>query len=350
MRLERGEPAREPAPALIEALRDAALAGPHGYTDAPGDLAVRETVAGALAAAPGRAADPTQVLLVPGSNLVLHLTLLALVGPGDEVLVPDPGFPVYAELVRLVGGVVVGYDPCRALHQVSSRTRMIVVNQPGNPTGGALAPDTARSIVDASERLGAYVLRDEAYRVFGGRASLRSGRILDEVAEDRTILMETLSKSHALCGWRLGIGILPRSLVDDVARIAVNTHCCMPTMLQRVVARAMVSAEVRAWVRTHVADQSDRLDRAAGALAGVTGARVVRPDGGLYLFPDITGTGLGDVELADRLLDRAGVAVVPGSTFGPRGTGHVRIATSAPLPELDEGLRRFTTYLEMGCP
>ncbi|MDX3457445.1 pyridoxal phosphate-dependent aminotransferase [Streptomyces sp. ME02-8801-2C] len=350
--LELGEPDWRPPPAVLDALPTACVDGGRRYTEAAGDLDVRIQVADSYTELMGTRVDPERVVLVPGSNLVLYLTLLAVAGPGDEVLLPDPGFPPYAELVRLAGAVPVPYplrgetgflpDADEIGSLMTRRTRLIIVNSPNNPTGSVIPDELTEKIMEVVDRNGLYVVFDEAYREFkpgGGRPSLYG-----ELAEHpRTVFMESLSKSHSMCGWRAGIAITRPELAKDLADLMVNTACCMPSMVQRIIPAALNSRE---WLAGRVAEAARRRHLVHGELVTMPGIRSAAVGEGLYLFPDITRTGLSDREFARRLLDGTGVSVVPGSVYGRQGAGHVRIACTQSIERLTEAMRRMRIFLE----
>lgn len=351
--LELGQPDLPSPPSLARALAAALSAdGGEQYTPPAGDPVVRGQVAEHYSTMLGVPVDPERVLLLPGSNLALHLTLQTAVAPGEEVLLPDPGFPAYAELVRLAGAVPVGYrltastafvpdvDELAAL--MTPRTRLIVVNSPHNPTGGVLPCAVVERITALADSRGLYVLFDEAYRELIHDGS-RPAALGASAAYSRTVVMDSLSKSHSLCGWRIGVAVVPRELAEEMAHVVVNTHCCMPSFVQRVIPTALGDEE---WVARIGAEYRSRRDLVAAELAGMPGLWTIRPEGGLYAFPDISATGLSDRVFADRLLREAGVAVVPGSVFGRHGAGHVRVAFTQPRARLAEGMSRIRTFLE----
>ncbi|MFC9636278.1 pyridoxal phosphate-dependent aminotransferase [Streptomyces mirabilis] len=352
LHLELGEPDWRPPPAVLDALPAALADGGRRYTEAAGELEVRLQVAAVYSELMGARVDPGRVVLVPGSNMVLYLTLLAVAGHGDEVLLPDPGFPPYAELVRLAGAVPVPYplrgeagflpDADEIGSLVTRRTRLIIVNSPNNPTGSVIPAELIEKIMEVVDDCELYVVFDEAYREFkpgGGRPSLYG----DLAEHPRTIFMESLSKSHSMCGWRAGIAITAPELAKDLADLMVNTTCCMPAVVQRIIPAALNSRE---WVTERVVEAARRRHLVHGELVTMPGIRSAGVGEGLYLFPDITGTGLSDREFSRRLLNETGVSVVPGSVYGRQGAGHVRIACTQSIDRLTEAMRRMRVFLE----
>ncbi|MFD0258207.1 pyridoxal phosphate-dependent aminotransferase [Kitasatospora indigofera] len=349
VRLEVGQPDLPGPPAAVAAATRELAGGHAGYTDPAGDPLVREQVAAHYAARLGRPVAAEQVLLLPGSNLALWFTLLAVLAPGDEVLVPDPGFPPYAELVRLAGGTPVGYplrpehghvpDPAEVRALVSARTRVLVVNSPHNPTGSVWPRDCLAELAGLARRHGLHTVTDEAYRELAEPG-------LDTPlypADERTVVMDSLSKSHSMCGWRIGIAIVPPAAVRRFTDLLVNTNCCMPSFVQRAIPAALAAGGHVARARAEYAHRRALL---VDGLSAVPRVRVTRPRGGLYVLADVRDSGLDDRRLAGLLLHEAHVATAPGSLFGAHGAGHLRLSLTLPPPRLTEGVARLRTRLE----
>lgn len=350
IRLELGQPDLPGPPEAVEAATRALAEGRAArYTDPAGDPAIREQVAAHYSARTGRPVTAAEVVLLPGSNLALWFTLLTVLRPGDEVLLPDPGFPPYAELVRLAGGTPVGYpvrpehghvpDPDEVASLATARTRVLVVNSPHNPTGSLWPQECVRALARLAARRRLYTVADEAYRELAEPGAPAPSYPADR----RTVLMDSLSKSHSMCGWRVGIAIVPPALVRRFTDLLVNTNCCMPQFVQWAVPAALAATGHVAALRTEYARRRALLVR---ELATVPGVRVTPPRGGLYVFADIRGTGTGDRRLAELLLHDTLVATAPGSLFGAHGTGHLRLSLTQPPRRLAEGAARLRTRLE----
>ncbi|WFE47862.1 pyridoxal phosphate-dependent aminotransferase [Verrucosispora sp. WMMD1129] len=352
--LELGEPDLPTAAHIVSAMVSSARDGWTHYTAPAGDPEIRQHLAGHYARLLRMPVAAEQVLLVPGSNMVLHFALLTLVAPGDEVLLPDPGFPVYAELVRLAGGVPVSYplrgtagfapDIAELAARVTARTRLLVVNSPHNPTGAVLLPETARELTDLVRRHSFYVLRDEAYRGLNW-TGVDTDALLAELPPERVIVSETLSKSHAMCGWRAGIMVAPPHLAADFAVLMTNTNCCMPAFVQRALPAALTAPETASWSARYAAEYRARRDLTVTRLLDMPSVRLTPPMGAFYAFPDISDTGLPDVVFAQRLLAETGVAVMPGSSYGRHGRGHVRLSFTQPPDRLTDALDRMHRFL-----
>src|SRR5256712_6765204 len=261
---------------------------------------------------------------------MVFYALLAVLEAGDEVLVPDPGFPIYPSVVRFAGAVPVRYpldalgglDARRLATLIGPRTRAVVVNLPGNPTGGIATTDALHAIAELALRHDLVVISDEVY----GR--IRYDRPADSIAAlpgmlERTIVVDSFSKAYAMTGWRLGFGVLPAALVERVTTLVVNGTSCTPPFVQIAGLAALTGPQDA--VTATVARLERRRDWLVDGLNGLPGVRCPRPDGAFYAFPDWrqleerAGGGLSTRQLATHLLEAYGVAVLPGTDFGPGG-------------------------------
>jgi aspartate/methionine/tyrosine aminotransferase len=347
--LEIGEPDGTTPPHVVEAAVRALHDGHTRYVDPAGLPALREAIAAGLAGR-GIRATADNVVVVPGAKPMVFYALLALVEPGDEVLVPDPGFPIYPSVVRFAGGAPVRY-PLDAAGRVDvgglaaligPRTRALVVNLPGNPTGGVATPDALSAIADLALRHDLAVVSDEVY----GR--IRYDGHVDSIAGlpgmlERTVVVDSFSKTYAMTGWRLGYGVLPAALVERVAMLVVNGTSCTPPFVQIAGLAALTGPQDA--VIAAVARLERRRDWLVDGLNGLPGVRCARPDGAFYAFPDVRKVeeraGLSTEQLAARLLEVHGVAVLPGTGFGPGGAGHLRLSFAVPPADLDLALERM---------
>jgi aspartate aminotransferase len=347
--LEIGEPDGTTPPHVVEAAVRALHDGHTRYVDPAGLPALREAIAAGLAGR-GIRATADNVVVVPGAKPMVFYALLALVEPGDEVLVPDPGFPIYPSVVRFAGGAPVRY-PLDAAGRVDvgglaaligPRTRALVVNLPGNPTGGVATPDALSAIAELALRHDLAVVSDEVY----GR--IRYDGHVDSIAGlpgmlERTVVVDSFSKTYAMTGWRLGYGVLPAALVERVAMLVVNGTSCTPPFVQIAGLAALTGSQDA--VTAAVARLERRRDWLVDGLNGLPGVRCARPDGAFYAFPDVRKVeeraGLSTEQLAARLLEVHGVAVLPGTGFGPGGAGHLRLSFAVPPADLDLALERM---------
>ena len=347
--LEIGEPDGATPPHVVEAGVRALHDGHTRYVNPAGLPALRDAIAASLAWR-GVRASAENVVVVPGAKPMVFYALLAVLEAGDEVLVPDPGFPIYPSVARFAGAVPVRYpldaggglDAERIASLIGPRTRALVVNLPGNPTGGVATTDALHALAELALRHDLVVISDEVY----GR--IRYDRSADSVAAlpgmlERTIIVDSFSKSYAMTGWRLGFGVLPAALVERVTTLVVNGTSCTPPFVQIAGLAALTGPQDT--VTTAVARLERRRDWLVDGLNGLPGVRCPRPDGAFYAFPDVRQVeeraGLSTRQLAARLLEAYGVAVLPGTDFGPGGAGHLRLSFAVSPANLDLALERM---------
>lgn len=355
--LEIGEPDFD-SPAHVVAAGQRALADGHThYGPGAGLPALRRAVADYVARTRGVEVAPERVVITPGAKPVMAFAVLALVEPGDEVLYPDPGFPIYESLVRFVGGMPVPvplreergfrFDPAEFRSLVTDRTRLLILNSPHNPTGGVLAQaDLAAIAAEARER-DLVVLADEIYGrlLYDGE---HHSLLALEGMQDRVILLDGWSKTYAMTGWRLGFGVFPAWLMPHVERLISNTVSCTATFSQ-LAAQAALEGPQDA-VDTMLAEFRRRRDVMVPALQALPGVRCTLPRGAFYAFPNIAGTGFTSRELADRLLEEAGVACLSGTAFGAGGEGFLRLSYATAMPDITLALERIARFLASAEP
>jgi len=346
--LEVGEP-DFPTPAHIveagvRALRD-------GYTryGAPaGSPVLREAIAEHLAQR-GVRANPEHVLVTPGAKPNLFYGFLATLSPGDEVLVPDPGFPIYASMVRFCGATPIPVPP--RLDQglaldldvleraITPRTRMVVFNSPSNPTGAVVPEADLRRLAALAERHDLWVMADEIYRRVCYGVDSPSIAALPGMLE-RTILVDGFSKAYAMTGWRLGWGLFPAALAPHAVRLVINSNTCTASFVQEAGIAALRGPQDV--VDAMVAQFRARRDAIVSRLSRIPGVRCHAPAGAFYAFPDVRALPLGAAALADRLLQEEAVALLDGAGFGPGGSGYLRLSFAASLENLEEAADRFS--------
>jgi aspartate aminotransferase len=278
----------------------------------------------------------------------MFFTILALCQPGDEVLYPDPGFPMYESIAAFAGARPVPVplreanrfrmDPEELAALVTDRTRLVILNSPHNPCGSGLTQDDVEAIAAVAIERDLVVLSDEVYwaiRYGGGHPSVLS---VDGMAE-RTVLLDGWSKTFAMTGWRLGFGVLPAPLVEPVTRLVVNSVSCTAAFSQH----AAIAALEGPWapVEAMVASLRERRDLLVAGLNGIPGIACQEPPGAFYAFPRVAGLGRPAAELADRLLLEAGVACLPGTAFGGHGEGFLRLSYASSPDRLREALARI---------
>ncbi|HEX6487467.1 MAG TPA: pyridoxal phosphate-dependent aminotransferase [Candidatus Dormibacteraeota bacterium] len=352
--LEIGEPDFGTPDNIVEAAVSAINAGYTHYTPASGIREVRETVAKSVAQTRGVEVDASDVVLVPGTKNAIHFTLLAYLEPGDEVIVPDPGYPAYESLTRFVGGVPVpirlreerGFrmdlDELAAL--VTPRTRILIINTPQNPTGGVLTKEDVEFVAELARARDLIVISDEIYSqiVYGFH---HVSPLSEPGMRERTVLIDGLSKAYAMCGWRLGYAVAPRALAQKMDALMINTSSCAAAFTQMAAMEALEAPDSARSVERMVAEFQRRRDLVVDGLNAIPGFRCVLPQGAFYAFPNISATGLNESDLARRLLDEANVALLPGTAFGPGGAGFLRLAYTQGEATLSSALERIAEFV-----
>jgi len=352
VRLDLGEPDLPTPPNVVEAATRALRDGVTRYTPPGGLPDARAAVAEHVSRTRGVDVEPRQVILTSGSTQALLIVALALVEPGDEVILPDPGYPLYPALVRLAGGVPLPvrlreeagfrYDLDELAACVGPRTRVLLLNSPSNPSGGVLPACDLEALADLAERHRLAVLTDEVYGdlVCGGE---RAPSILSVPgAEARTVCVDSFSKAFAMCGWRIGFMVAPPWLAARLEALMLPCSLCAPSFAQVAAAEAVRSEESAAARRAIARELAVRREAMVDGLNRIPGVRCHRPEGAFYALPDVRGAGGADDDaMARRLLERAGVVVLPGSIFGAGGAGHLRLSCGAPRDRIAEGLARF---------
>jgi aspartate aminotransferase len=352
--LEIGEPDFATPDNIVEAGISAMQNGYTHYTPASGIFAAREAVAGFVTRMLKTEVEPTEVVLVPGSKNVLLFTLLACIEPGDEVILPDPGYPAYASQVGFIGAVPktvtlreesgfrMDLDELASL--VTPKTRMLIINTPQNPTGGVLTAEDVDFVCDLAQKHDLLVVSDEIYSqlVYGFHHVSPLSR---PGMRERTVLMDGLSKSYAMTGWRLGYAVAPKSLAAKLDTLMINSSSCAAGFTQMAAIEALSAPESEHAVSRMVKVFEHRRNLVVDGINEIPGMRCVRPQGAFYAFPNIQGTGFDEHELADRLLREAGVAVLPGTAFGHAGAGFIRLAYTQSEDELKRGLDRIAEFI-----
>jgi aspartate aminotransferase len=352
--LEIGEPDFATPDNIIDAAVRAMRNGATHYTPASGIREVREKTAAYVTRHTGVPTQFENVVLTPGSKNLLLFALLAMVEEGDEVIVPDPGYAIYRSLTEFIGAKAVSLplrqendfriDVAELRGLITPRTRMLVVNSPQNPTGGILTRNDCEQIASVAIEHDLVVLSDEIYNRLSYDAPHVSLYGIEGMAE-RTIYMDGLSKAWAMCGWRLGFGAMPVEIAKKMDTLMINSSSCAAAFTQWAAVEAFDSPESDAAVLTMVAEFESRRDRFVELLNAIPGFTCRRPAGAFYVFPDITETGFTDRELATSLLDEVGVAVLPGTSFGRHGGGHIRLSYAASIANLEEAARRIAQYV-----
>ena len=350
--LEIGEPDFDTPAHIAQAAWTAIQAGETHYCASAGIPEFRAAIAEELSRTRGVAVDPARVLVGNGAKPFLFFTILAVCEPGDEVVYPDPGFPIYESAIRWAGGTPVplplhesscfSFDVDELRARLNDRTKLVIFNSPQNPTGGVVPAADLEAAAAAIGDTSAWVLSDEVYSrlLYGDEfASIASVPGMLE----RTVLLDGLSKTYAMTGWRCGYAAVPERLVEPLSRFFVNATSCVPPFIQHAGIAALTGPQDA--VDAMQAEFRARRDLLVAGLGGLPGVRCELPRGAFYAFPNVSGVPLGADALASRLLEEAGVAVLAGSAFGAMGAEHLRISYANSREHLDEALDRMAGLL-----
>jgi aspartate/methionine/tyrosine aminotransferase len=346
--LELGEPDFHPAAPVVDALRSAVAAGRDRYVSPRGIPALREAIADYLKRTRSVQAAPEQVLIAPGCKMALSLAMMALIEPGDEVLYPDPGFPIYPSFVRGLGAKAVPFfleeknqfqpDLREIASKISPRTKVLIFNSPNNPTGTVFSEAALSQIAELATKHDLWVLADEIYAriLFGG--VYKSIWSLPGMAE-RTVIIDGFSKSFAMTGWRLGYAVAPQRVIDAMDLLVLNTFTCAAEFTQVAAIEALRDSTDA--VNAMVTEYRKRRDLCVAGLNRITGFRCQPPEGAFYAWVNIEDTGLAAQELAAILLEEAGVAAIAGAAFGSAGKNYLRFSLVSARNLLEEALERI---------
>jgi aspartate/methionine/tyrosine aminotransferase len=346
--LELGEPDFHPAAPVVDALREAVAAGRDRYVSPRGIPALRQAIADYLQQTRGLHVSPEEVLVAPGCKMVLSLAMLALIEPGDEVLYPDPGFPIYPSFTRCLGATAVPFfleeknqfqpDIAEIAAKISSRTKVLIFNSPNNPTGTVFSDAALAQIAKLAIKHDLWILSDEIYAriLFGG--TYKSIWALPGMAE-RTIIIDGFSKSFAMTGWRLGYAVAPRQVIDAMDLLVLNTFTCAAEFTQVAAIEALRDSTDA--VNAMVTEYGKRRDLFVNGLNRIPGFRCQAPAGAFYAWVNIEDTGLTAEKLATLLLEEAGVAAIAGAAFGAAGKSYMRFSLVSARNLLEEALERI---------
>ncbi len=351
--LQIGEPDFDTPPHVVEAAARALRDGMTHYCPAPGLPVLREACADYLSRTRQLAIDPARVLVAPGAKPFLFFGVLATCDPGDEVIYPNPGFPIYESVIRWAGATPVPLPLTEAngfafsaddlAERLTPRTKLVILNSPANPTGGVVPREVNVAVARLLADHDCYILSDEVY------SEMAYDDEHDSIAShqgllDRTILLDGFSKTFAMTGWRLGYAAMPAELVEPLARLFINCHSCTAPATQMAGVAALTGP--RDEVDTMLAEFRVRRELVVDGLNALPGVSCVRPAGAFYAFPNITATGKGSRELQDELLEQAGVAMLAGSAFGEYGEGYMRVSYANSRDNIAAALAKMGELLD----
>ena len=350
--LEIGEPDFDTPRHIVEAGKQALDQGWTHYGPTQGLPELREAIASYICRTRGIQVGPEHVCVVPGGKPIIFFPLMALLEPGDEVIYPNPGFPIYESMINFLGAKPVpiplvedrgfSFDLNVLKDSLSPKTKMLILNSPHNPTGGVIPAADVRAIADMVRDRDLMILSDEIYtRIYFDEEPL-SITTLPGMLE-KTIILDGFSKTYAMTGWRMGYGVMPTWLVDPVNKLMVNSNSCTASFTQRAGIAALNGPQDD--VTKMVAEFRRRRDAFCAGLNTLPGFRCVIPGGAFYAFPNIQGTGWKSKDLADALLQKAGVACLSGTAFGAYGDGYLRFSIANSYEKLMDAVERIRKFL-----
>jgi aspartate aminotransferase len=346
--LELGEPDFHPAAPVVDAVRAAVAEGRDRYVSPRGIPALREAIASYLKRTRHLNVAPEEVLVAPGCKMALALTMMALIEPGDEILYPDPSFPIYPSFTRGLGGKAVPFyleeknqfqpDIAEIASKITPRSKALIFNSPNNPTGTVFSEDTLQQIAALAVKHDLWVIADEIYARILFSGDYKSIYAMPGMKE-RTIIIDGFSKSFAMTGWRLGYAVAPKHFIDALDMLVLNTFTCTAEFSQ-VAAIEALSDSTNA-VDAMVLEYRKRRDLFVNKLNQIPGFRCLSPDGAFYAWVNVEETGLPAEEIQRLLLEEAGVAAIAGAAFGPAGKNYLRFSLVSARNLLEEALERI---------
>ncbi len=351
--LEIGEPGYQPPKHVLEATKKAIDEGKTKYTPASGIYELREAIAERVSSSRGVKVEPENVVVTVGAKMSIFAALMAFVDPGDEVIIPMPAYPSYESVTKFVGGVVkpvvlkeerkFSPDVNDILEKVTDKTKAIVINTPSNPTGGIYRREDLEEIVSLALKRDVLIISDEIYEdiIFDGRKHESVLSIAG--AEEVTVLVSGFSKTWAMTGYRLGYAVAKEDIAQKIAQIQLNAASCPVHFAQVAAVEAIRGPQDE--VERMVKDYEKKRDIIYEEIQKIEGFSMIKPAGTFYAFPNIKGTGMSSEELADRLLNEAGVALLPGTAFGESGEGFLRISFAGPMEDIVEGMKRIREFV-----
>ena len=351
--LEIGEPDFDTVEPIVDAAVSALREGQHHYTPSAGILPLRQAIAGEISSSRHIDVDPDEVVVTPGAKPIMFFALLALAEEGSEVIYPDPGFPIYESMIRYVGARPVPVqlretldfrmDVQELIQAANDRTRLIILNSPNNPTGSVLLKEDLDQLAERFAGSGVLFLSDEVYNRILYEGEHHSIASLPGM-KDQTIILDGFSKTYAMTGWRLGYGVMKRELAEQITKLMVNSNSCTAAFTQFAGIQALKGDQSP--VTSMVETFRQRRDRVVELLNQIEGVSCRLPRGAFYVFPNVKAFNLKSSQLADDLLRQAGVALLPGTSFGQYGEGYLRLSYATSMEQLEAGVARIAEALE----
>jgi len=356
--MEIGQPDFPTPKHIIEAAKKALDNGMTSYTPSTGIYELREAVADYVSQSRKIEISPEEVVITVGAKLAIFGALMAFVDPGDEVIIPAPAYPSYDSVTMFVGGKPV-HVPLREERKfspsgeeiaeaVTDKTKVIVINTPCNPTGGVYAKEDLKAIVEVAQEKDLLIVSDEIYEeiVFDGKK--HESVLSIPGARERTVMISGFSKTWSMTGWRLGWAVAPKEIAEKIAKIQLNTTSCPVHFAQIAAIEAIRGSQDE--VEKMVQEYQERRDLIYEGLNSIPGFSMIKPAATFYAFPNTKKLGVKSSELADMILEEAGVALLPGTAFGPEGEGYLRLSFATSKDKIKEGLRKIKEFVEEKFP
>jgi len=351
--LEIGEPDFATPENVVQAGVNALNSGDTHYGPSPGFPAVRDRIAAEVSSTRGISVTGDNVVITPGGKPIMFFTMLALVDPGEEVLYPNPGFPIYESMIRFTGGVPVpmklhesldfNIDVEEVASQITDKTKLMVVNSPNNPSGSVVSEKDLKALADLAIEHDLTVLSDEIYIRFLYEGEHHSITAIPGMRE-RTIILDGFSKTYAMTGWRAGYGVMPLELVEPISRLVTNSVSCTASFTQAAMLEALEGPQGSSYEM--VSEFKARRDVIVNGLNEIPGIRCAMPKGAFYVFPNVEDTGMSSQDFADLVLEEAGVACLSGESFGKYGKGFVRFSFANSTKNIEEALERIDRFVK----
>ncbi len=351
--LEIGEPDFETPPNIIKAAQEALSNGYTHYGPSPGLMEVRERIAQEVSETRNISVSANNVVITPGAKPIMFFAMLALVDEGDEVIYPNPGFPIYESMINFVGGVPIPMklsasnnfevDLNDVANQISAKTKLMIINSPNNPCGSVISKEDLTALAQLAQKNDVIILTDEVYRRFLYEGEYFSPASVPGMTE-RTIILDGFSKTYSMTGWRAGFGVMPENLVEPISRLSTNSVSCTASFTQIATLEAMNGPQEEPMEM--VREFKKRRNMIVDGLNSIPGIKCPMPGGAFYVFPSIEGTGMSSKQFADDLLEKHGVACLAGESFGKYGKGCIRFSFANSMENLEDALKRINDFVK----
>jgi len=351
--LEIGEPDFDTPENIVSAGQNALSNGFTSYNPSPGYGDLRDVIAKDISTSRGIKVSGENVIVTPGGKPIMFFVMLALIENGDEVLYPNPGFPIYESMIEFCGGTAVpmqlhgdrdfNIDISEVRNQITSKTKLMIINSPNNPCGSILGDSELEELANIAKENNILVLSDEIYSRFLFEGDHNSITTFPDMLS-RTIVLDGLSKTYAMTGWRIGYGVFPDNLIEPISRLVTNSVSCTASFTQQAAIEAISGSQKKP--NLMVDEFKRRRNIIVDGLNSIPGFNCAMPKGAFYAFPDISGTGFSSGVLANKLLEDAGVALLAGECFGKYGEGFLRISFANSEKNLNEALSRIEKFIK----